>query len=581
MNLSKKSILIYLYVVLVGITFVGCKDDDETTSFSIGTKRLTFTESESSQEVSIYSSDKWSTSVADSWVSISPSSSKEQSVTATVTVKKNTGLEARSSYIAVRSDAGKDTIRILQTGAKPMIALSQTTASVTYSGKTLNIIVASNVGDWAVTSDDGWIVLPTIASGANYCSLKVVTNSYTKRVGTVRFQSKTYSNVYTDLVITQDEGINLERGADSTTLVNFYNTMDGDHWKKKWKLSDPMTSWNGVTLTGQRVSSLSLNNNNLKGEISGDIVNLTNLKVISFIDNQLSGSIPSNIAKLGLEELYLSGNQYTGNIPSVITTIPSLKKLDLSSNQFSGNIIDFSPLSNLEYLILDENSLSGNIPSSIGNLGKLQYLYLNNNGLSGSIPVSIGNLKSLIELKLFTNGLTGNIPNELGNLTNLVDLELQENTLSGEIPSSLGKLTKLTNLLLHQNQLSGEIPSDLGGLSGLVNFSIEKNQLSGKIPSTLGNLSNLQNFVAGYNKFSGEIPATLGNLTKLFTLGLSSNDLSGSIPASIGNITTLKYLYLDGNELSGSIPQSLLNHANWKTFDVCNQQPGYGFDNCK
>ena len=46
-------------------------------------------------------------------------------------------------------------------------------------------------------------------------------------------------------------------------------------------------------------------------------------------------------------------------------------------------------------------------------------------------------------------------------------LSLSENQLTGEIPAELGNLFNLQELSLNENQLTGEIPPELGGLSNL------------------------------------------------------------------------------------------------------------------
>ena len=63
--------------------------------------------------------------------------------------------------------------------------------------------------------------------------------------------------------------------------------------------------------------------------------------------------------------LSLSDNQLTGSIPSEISNMKNLEKLILSLNQFDGEIQWVDNLNNLTMLNLDNNQFSGKIPDSI------------------------------------------------------------------------------------------------------------------------------------------------------------------------------------------------------------------------
>ena len=105
-------------------------------------------------------------------------------------------------------------------------------------------------------------------------------------------------------------------------------------------------------------------------ELWGDFYSIENTTNLSLQDNQLTGEIPPEIGNLtNLSHLYLQDNQLTGEIPPEI-----------------GNLI------NLTGLLLYDNQLTGTIPTEIGNLTNLEVLYLSDNQLTGEIPESICNL---------------------------------------------------------------------------------------------------------------------------------------------------------------------------------------------
>jgi len=105
-------------------------------------------------------------------------------------------------------------------------------------------------------------------------------------------------------------------------------------------------------------------------ELWGDSYSIENTTTLSLQDNQLTGEIPPEIGSLtNLTHLYLQDNQLTGEIPPEI-----------------GN------LTHLTGLLLYDNQLTGTIPTEIGNLTNLEVLYLSDNQLTGEIPESICNL---------------------------------------------------------------------------------------------------------------------------------------------------------------------------------------------
>ena len=119
----------------------------------------------------------------------------------------------------------------------------------------------------------------------------------------------------------------------------------------------------------------------------------------------------------------------------VVYSVEDTDTLNLFNNQLTGSIpSEIGYLTNLINLYLNNNQLTGPIPPEIGNLTNLTHLYLQSNSLTGSIPPEIGNLTNLTDLSLSFNSFMGSIPPEIGNLTNLTHLNLGFNSFIGEIP---------------------------------------------------------------------------------------------------------------------------------------------------
>jgi PKD repeat protein/Leucine-rich repeat (LRR) protein len=253
--------------------------------------------------------------------------------------------------------------------------------------------------------------------------------------------------------------------ADYQALEALYNATGGASWTNhtNWLSTEPVSTWYGVTVTGNRVTGLDLSHNNLVGTLPAAIGDLTALTSLELYWNNLSGPLPSSLGNLtALQTLAMDGNNFSGNIPVTLGNLAQLRELNLSDNAFTGSI-----------------------PGELGNLGSLESLDLGSNQLSGSIPVNLGNLGSLQTLDLYDNQLTGSFPEELTGLTSLFNLDLADNTLSGTLPSTIENLSALQTLDLAGNAFTGEIPAGLGTLSGgggLWWVDLSSNRFIGNVP---------------------------------------------------------------------------------------------------
>ena len=242
---------------------------------------------------------------------------------------------------------------------------------------------------------------------------------------------------------------------DSLALVALYDSTDGTNWtdNTNW-LSGPVSTWFGITVSGDSVTKVNLGKNNLVGTIPIEIGNLANVTELGLYSNQLNGSIPAEICNLAnLTYLSLAGNSLSGTIPK-----------------------EFGNMTNLEILFIDSNQLLGSIPPEIGNMENMAQLNFSFNQLSGSIPKEIGNMTNLMYLELQFNQLSDAIPAEICNLKNLINLGLQFNQLSGSVPSEMVNLTYLTYLWINDNQFT-ELPN-LSSSTALKELRVQNNKLT-------------------------------------------------------------------------------------------------------
>ena len=192
-----------------------------------------------------------------------------------------------------------------------------------------------------------------------------------------------------------------------TVLKKLYESLGGASWTNKtgWNTDAELKDWYGITMSGDKITSIILKNNNLKGKIPASIgEGLAVTRAWVDADTRAENDDASN----RLDDVA------TTRAEENVTIMAGLKELDLSDNK-----------------------------------------------ISGSIPSEIGNLTTLTSLNLSSNNITGSIPAELGNLTNLTNLDLGNNDLTGSMPDELGKLSKLESLDISGNKLSGLISTEM------------------------------------------------------------------------------------------------------------------------
>lgn len=110
---------------------------------------------------------------------------------------------------------------------------------------------------------------------------------------------------------------------DCSALLAGHETLKGSGTGLNWSSGLAIASWTGVALsqTPQRVTSLSLGQQNLQGTIPQELGSLTALGTLDLSNNSLTGEIPAQLADLPLSNLRLAGNQLTGCIPAALRDI--------------------------------------------------------------------------------------------------------------------------------------------------------------------------------------------------------------------------------------------------------------------
>jgi Leucine rich repeat len=157
------------------------------------------------------------------------------------------------------------------------------------------------------------------------------------------------------------------------------------------------------------IETMLFESNFLSGTIQGSVP-FENLRLVYLDFNMISGHIPETLLSPTLEVLSLWDNNFAGSISTRIGDLVQANLLDFSNNDITGTIpSEIGALNNkLGILYLDGNSFNGTIPSQMGLLTGLGVLYLSDNQLSGTVPVELASL-SVLNLHLSANNLTGSL----------------------------------------------------------------------------------------------------------------------------------------------------------------------------
>ncbi|KAF5933374.1 hypothetical protein HYC85_029545 [Camellia sinensis] len=99
---------------------------------------------------------------------------------------------------------------------------------------------------------------------------------------------------------------------------------------------------------------------NLTGVLNAtSLCKAKSLFVLSLNDNDVGGEIQQEISNCRyLTHLYLSGNRFSSNLSVNISQLSNLKRLNISNNDFSNQILDMSRISGLLSFLAQNNHLS-------------------------------------------------------------------------------------------------------------------------------------------------------------------------------------------------------------------------------
>uniref|UniRef100_A0A0E0AFN4 non-specific serine/threonine protein kinase n=1 Tax=Oryza glumipatula TaxID=40148 RepID=A0A0E0AFN4_9ORYZ len=321
-------------------------------------------------------------------------------------------------------------------------------------------------------------------------------------------------------------------------------------------------SWNGIVCNGANVAGVVLDGHGISGVADLSVfVNLTMLVKLSMANNNLSGSLPSNVGSLkSLKFMDISNNRFSGPIPDNIGNLRSLQNLSLARNNFSGPLPDsIDGLASLQSLDVSGNSLSGPLPSSLKGLRSMVALNLSYNAFTKGIPSGLGLLVNLQSLDLSWNQLEGGVDWKFLIESTVAHVDFSGNLLTSTTPKELKFLADISETVLYlnlsNNKLTGSLIDgvELSTFGRLKVLDLSHNQLSGDLPG-FNYVYDLEVLRLANNAFTGFVPSGLlkGDSLVLSELDLSANNLTGHI--NMITSTTLQVINLSSNALFGDLP---------------------------
>ncbi|KAJ9162473.1 hypothetical protein P3X46_022242 [Hevea brasiliensis] len=158
--------------------------------------------------------------------------------------------------------------------------------------------------------------------------------------------------------------LELEKDALLALQANFNGPFLNVNWSGPQCPLEFPTNWYGIRCISGRVSGILLEDLGLTGVVSSDAFTVfTELTILSFRNNSISGEVMNFSSNQKMREINLSGNKFQGQISQSLLSLNSLESLQLQENNFTGSIPEFNQPS-LKVFNVSNNHLYGEIPKT-------------------------------------------------------------------------------------------------------------------------------------------------------------------------------------------------------------------------
>jgi len=380
-----------------------------------------------------------------------------------------------------------------------------------------------------------------------------------------------------------------------------------------WGTGDACT-WYGVTCTGNTVTGLDLDNNNLRGVIPNNVFNsLPDLERLDLDDNgRLTGNFPQQLAQMpNLRELRL-GTALTGPFPTwdadhpdtytniyidspfddplpSLSQLTAIVELDIRNTRAATQIDTFDALTVNEILRFQNNDdLTGTIPDTTSLTVNRVFDIDGNNRLSGTIP-DLWTMTQTTDFSIRFNDVSGTVPLSVRNLTSVQRFDMSHNCgfdngcnncdLSGTFPPMAPEnQNTLEEFRIGHNAIEAmphmfaaagtSATNQAPPYNNLKIFHYYQNLIHGTLPCHQTAYPNLVDLRGYQNRQRGTMPC-LNDMRNVEHWDLGDNDFTGTIPnvwGPGGDARVLDYFDIDNNRMTGTIPQVWIDRLTAATF---------------
>ena len=120
------------------------------------------------QTITITATEAWTLSKSEGsdWLVVKKTSGTAGTTQVDVEAKENTDTKARTATISVKSEAGSQTVNVIQSGAEPVLQLNKNDLSFTANAGSDSFTITSNT-DWTITSSQAWCTFSSSSGSGN------------------------------------------------------------------------------------------------------------------------------------------------------------------------------------------------------------------------------------------------------------------------------------------------------------------------------------------------------------------------------------------------------------------------------
>ena len=199
----------------------------------------------------------------------------------------------RNGSAVVKATAGSasDSAAVTVAQVARKVAVSPTTARLTILGGTLRLAAK------ATDKNGHRIAGPSFTWASD--ALAVATVDSAGLVEAVGYGAATVTATLDSA--SDSTEVRVEEDLDRAALIAFYKATGGPSWwaNYKWLTDAPLGEWQGIDVDEEgRVTEIILESNRMAGPLPPELANLSELQVMRFQDNQITGVIPSWLGQL-------------------------------------------------------------------------------------------------------------------------------------------------------------------------------------------------------------------------------------------------------------------------------------------